>query len=380
MLYYPLFILLQSKRKSEMSKLEQAICIHYTNPLFEGILVQDQETTIEKPHTGMVIKPWSKVIPQTGGFSGLNNYLRHNGYLSAIPRQYAEDNPTFKQLIPYTLVGVIHPKRGLMLYPYRRVDASSVGERRLLGKTSFGFGGHMSLEDAFMHWYDEEGEPTHTEEGYVSNMIIESIRRELSEELQLNWGDLIHNEISGDSYPTKLGYTDIDNILDQMVYEEFTPEVLRKAYYTLDDDFVSDYGNQRDPKLMVSLGALDLIGKHGFFNPSNLPMCKLFNMQGYIQQSGFIYDNSNAVGRVHLGILNLCIVHLSKEESIVAGEDGIEVLEPITLDEIREMLKDESIVDTVENWSIVALRYLVDNWYDSIDELIDSERSNIAVE
>lgn len=361
-----------------MSKLEQAICIHYTNPLFEGILVQDQETTIEKPHTGMIIKPWSKVIPQTGGFSGLNNYLRHNGYLSAIPRQYAEDNPTFKQLIPYTLVGVIHPKRGLMLYPYRRVDASSVGERRLLGKTSFGFGGHMSLEDAYMHWHDDEGELTDIEEGYVDNMLIENIRRELSEELQLNWGDLIHNEISGDSYPTKLGYTDIDNILEQMDYEEFNSEVIRKAYHKLDYELIHD--SSRGPILMASIGVLDAIGKHGFFNPSNLPMYKLTDTEGYIQQSGFIYDNSNTVGRVHLGILNLCIVRLSKEESIVGGEDGIEVLEPVTLDEIRKMLKDESIVDTVENWSIVALRYLVDNWYDSIDELIDSERSNIAVE
>jgi hypothetical protein len=360
------------------SKLEQAICVHYTNPLFEDILVQDQDAIFEESHTGMIIKPWSKVIPQTDGSSGLAYPLRYNGYLAAIPRQYVEDNPDFKQLIPYTLVGVIHPQKGLMLYPYRRVEASSVGERRLLGKTSFGFGGHMSLEDAYMHWYDEKGIITHTEEGYAANMLVESIRRELSEELQLKWGDLAHYERLGGYRPTGLGYTDIDNILGQMTYEEITPDVIREAYYTFDDDFTSDYDNLHTPKLMVSLGALDLIGKHGFFNPSNLPMWGLFNMQGYIQQSGFIYDNSNAVGRVHLGVLNLCIVSCFKEESIVAGEDGIEVLEPVTLDEIREMLKDESILDTVENWSIVALRYLVDNWYDSIDELIDSKKSDIA--
>lgn len=48
------------------SKLEQAICIHYTNPLFEDILVQDQDATFEESHTGMIIKPWSKVIPPNG--------------------------------------------------------------------------------------------------------------------------------------------------------------------------------------------------------------------------------------------------------------------------------------------------------------------------
>ena len=63
---------------------------------------------------------------------------RHTLFL---PRSAAEDDPSYKQLIPYCLFRcgdeVLHYRRG-----------SGVGEGRLLGKRSIGIGGHISEEDA----------------------------------------------------------------------------------------------------------------------------------------------------------------------------------------------------------------------------------------
>jgi predicted NUDIX family phosphoesterase len=63
---------------------------------------------------------------------------RHSLFL---PRSAAEDDPSYKQLIPYCLF-----RCGDQLLHYRR--GSGVGEGRLLGKRSVGIGGHISEEDA----------------------------------------------------------------------------------------------------------------------------------------------------------------------------------------------------------------------------------------
>lgn len=58
-----------------------------------------------------------------------------------MPRIDAEDDPSFKQLIPYCLF-----RHEGKIFHYRRGDG--VGEGRLLGKRSIGIGGHISAEDA----------------------------------------------------------------------------------------------------------------------------------------------------------------------------------------------------------------------------------------
>ncbi len=85
---------------------------------------------------------------ELGHFQGFNGDVRP--YLSVLlegdhtlflPRSDAEDDPSYKQLIPYCLFRcnekILHYRRG-----------SGIGEGRLLGKRSVGIGGHISEEDA----------------------------------------------------------------------------------------------------------------------------------------------------------------------------------------------------------------------------------------
>lgn len=77
----------------------------------------------------------------------------HMGLLSPeniaiVQREMAETNPNFKQLIPYVMLR--NPKGEYL--QYKRLGAS--GEKRLVGKTSIGFGGHI---DALDVRYDHEG-------------------------------------------------------------------------------------------------------------------------------------------------------------------------------------------------------------------------------
>lgn len=85
---------------------------------------------------------------ELGYFQGFNgdvraylNVLLEGGHTLFLERAAAEDDPSYKQLIPYCLFQC----RGKLLH-YRR--GSGIGEGRLLGKRSVGIGGHISEEDA----------------------------------------------------------------------------------------------------------------------------------------------------------------------------------------------------------------------------------------
>jgi predicted NUDIX family phosphoesterase len=85
---------------------------------------------------------------ELGHFQGFNGDVRpylsvllEGDHLRFLPRSEAEDDPSYKQLIPYCLFRC----DGKLLH-YRR--GSGVGEARLLGKRSVGIGGHISEEDA----------------------------------------------------------------------------------------------------------------------------------------------------------------------------------------------------------------------------------------
>jgi predicted NUDIX family phosphoesterase len=96
------------------------------------------------------------------------DYVRNllsRGDLSFKPRGAMEQDPSFKQLIPYVILeceveGCRH------LYCYTR--GSGQGERRLHAKKSIGIGGHIAHEDAA------------TDDPYRTGM-----RRELEEEVQI---------------------------------------------------------------------------------------------------------------------------------------------------------------------------------------------------
>jgi predicted NUDIX family phosphoesterase len=95
------------------------------------------------------------LFDQLGSFHGLNfepeKYLpallsRGNNFFLA--RGQAENDPSYKQIIPYALIAhgetVLHYVRG-----------KKAGEQRLVAKGSIGIGGHMNDSDESLFAWDE---------------------------------------------------------------------------------------------------------------------------------------------------------------------------------------------------------------------------------
>ena len=116
-----------------------------------------------------------ELFDQLGGFQGLN--FEPEKYLKAIllrgnnlflPRDQAEQNPAYKQIIPYALIvfenRVLHYVRG-----------KKAGEQRLVAKGSIGIGGHMSEEKDKFLWH------TTDEQAYRAG-----VEREVNEEIKID--------------------------------------------------------------------------------------------------------------------------------------------------------------------------------------------------
>ena len=83
-------------------------------------------------------------------------------YVSYRPRDAVEQDPSYKQLIPYCIF-----RYRDTVFHYRRGDGS--GEGRLLAKRSIGIGGHISSDD------EQTG----------ASPYLEGMRREIEEEVQV---------------------------------------------------------------------------------------------------------------------------------------------------------------------------------------------------
>lgn len=95
----------------------------------------------------------TELFHQLGHFQGfspeVNRYfepLLHSDQISYRARGEMEEDPNFKQLIPYVLFRYITPNGEVQVFDYQR--GGGVGEARLRAKRSVGVGGHISLEDA----------------------------------------------------------------------------------------------------------------------------------------------------------------------------------------------------------------------------------------
>lgn len=123
------------------------------------------------PHQEHVLVVPTEVFHRLGYFQGFTDeverYLpelfspRHVSYR---PRRLMEQDPSFKQLIPYVIFRYRTPER-TWLFQYRR--GGGQGERRLHQKRSIGVGGHICRQDA-----QSGGEP-----------YQEGLLRELQEEV-----------------------------------------------------------------------------------------------------------------------------------------------------------------------------------------------------
>lgn len=111
------------------------------------------------------------------GFTGdTDRYLQallKSDQLSYRPREAMEQDPSFKQLIPYVMFQYDDADGIQHVFQYTRGNGQ--GEARLHAKLSIGIGGHISSEDA----------------GQGKNAYAEGMRRELAEEVTI---DTAYNE------------------------------------------------------------------------------------------------------------------------------------------------------------------------------------------
>lgn len=112
------------------------------------------------------------LLDELGSFHGLN--FASEKYLGALlsrgnnffmPRTDAENDPSYKQIIPYALV--VHGETVL-----HYVRGKKAGEQRLVAKGSIGIGGHMNDTDESLFAWDE-------------NAYRAGVEREVAEELNI---------------------------------------------------------------------------------------------------------------------------------------------------------------------------------------------------
>jgi predicted NUDIX family phosphoesterase len=89
-------------------------------------------------------------------------------HVSYRPRAEVEEDPSFKQLIPYCIFRFRDPALGETVFQYTRGNGQ--GESRLRSKRSVGVGGHISAVDAAIEGCDP---------------YQEGLRRELAEEVHI---------------------------------------------------------------------------------------------------------------------------------------------------------------------------------------------------
>ena len=117
------------------------------------------------------------VFHQLGYFQGFTaNVARYlpslleGPHVDYRPRGAMEEDPRFKQLIPYALFRWTDAQGAVHLFEYQR--GSGQGERRLHAKRSVGVGGHISSIDAAA--------------GNNDDVYREGMRRELDEEVRID--------------------------------------------------------------------------------------------------------------------------------------------------------------------------------------------------
>lgn len=118
----------------------------------------------------VLVVPTSR-FHELGHFQGfsrdVDKYLRHlldRSHTSYQPRGKMEQDPSFKQLIPYVIFRHVDAAGHEHVFQYTR--GTGQGEARLHAKRSVGIGGHISSDDASCH-----------------DPYAEGMRRELDEEV-----------------------------------------------------------------------------------------------------------------------------------------------------------------------------------------------------
>jgi predicted NUDIX family phosphoesterase len=136
---------------------------------------REESAEVTNSHMERVLVVPTEIFHGLGHFQGFSSDV--DRYLPELlnpkntsfrPRHEVEEDPGFKQLIPYVILRHQHPAQGTTVFEYTR--GKGQGEGRLHSKRSVGIGGHISAQDA---------------ELAGSGVYHEGMRRELAEEIHL---------------------------------------------------------------------------------------------------------------------------------------------------------------------------------------------------
>ncbi len=116
-----------------------------------------------------------KILDEIENFQGINidygkyiNEIINNKLYFFLPRKDVEENPDYKQLIPYVIISseekILHYVRG-----------KGVGEKRLNSLGSIGIGGHINYYDFTLFKTDMEA-------------YLDAVKREVFEEIKIKSG------------------------------------------------------------------------------------------------------------------------------------------------------------------------------------------------
>jgi predicted NUDIX family phosphoesterase len=149
-----------------MSKMDEIIVVAPTDEVFAGPAFGDEFKFQGVESDGV---PLGQI---------LFNYAK---YVGTMRRGDAEENPEFKQMIPYTVLTRTDSNGDLEVFTYQRLGGG--GEARLHNKLSIGVGGHMNKMFTVDNFYD---------------VIYDEARREINEELSIEASNEdIHVHIAG---------------------------------------------------------------------------------------------------------------------------------------------------------------------------------------
>lgn len=138
----------------------------------------------------------------------------------------AEENPAFKQPIPYAVI-----RRGDQIFVYKRLSGG--GETRLHDKLSIGVGGHMNDLP--------EEEKLLLENFNFYTLLSDNLERELSEELRIGTNEReaaivgLINDDSSEVSRVHIGVLVVMDIADSVEVEVNEPEQLEGFWLSISD-------------------------------------------------------------------------------------------------------------------------------------------------
>ena len=153
-----------------------------------GKVAWEQDAGVMRKNFENVLVVWRTLFDELGAFQGfepeVDRYLemflkRENNFF--VPRSRAEEDPAFKQIIPYAVFTsgekILHYVRG-----------AKSGEKRLVSKGSIGIGGHINDNDESLFSFDRDSYRV-------------AVHREIEEELKFEgaYEDRVAGLINDDS-------------------------------------------------------------------------------------------------------------------------------------------------------------------------------------